>query len=74
MQNAMATEQQFVKEEIAKVTVETAKQMCPQHWKDFLKDLNDVCNVGVSSHQYRTFCAIVVLSADKTSDDLNSLP
>ena len=69
MKNVMATEQQFVKEEIAKVTVETAKQMWSQHWKDFLKDLNDVCNVGVSSHQYRTFRAIVVLSTDKTSEN-----
>jgi hypothetical protein len=41
-------EKPFVKEKIAKVTVETAKQTWPQHWNSFLDDMSGVYSVGVS--------------------------
>ncbi len=41
-------ESNYVKEELAKITVETAKKMWPQVWKTFLSDLEELRQIGVS--------------------------
>ncbi len=38
----------YVKEALAKVTVETAKKMWPQRWESFLTDLGVLSKCGVS--------------------------
>ena len=45
----MPSDQSFLREAIAKVTVETAKQMWPQKWGSFMSDLRKVYEMGVSS-------------------------
>ncbi len=37
----------FVKEALARVTVETAKKMWPQRWDSFITDLGTVSKCGV---------------------------
>lgn len=39
----------FVKEALAKVTVETAKRMWPQRWDSFFVDLDTLSKCGVCS-------------------------
>ena len=45
------TDEAYVKEALARLTIETAKKMWPQKWETFMIDLNHICRTGVSSNE-----------------------
>ena len=40
----------YVKESMARLTVEVAKRVWPQYWESFLGDLDTLSQYGVSDH------------------------
>ena len=49
-QHVLPSEQEavYVKESLARITVETVKRMWPQHWPTFLSGLDSLTHCGVS--------------------------
>ena len=46
-QGMLQTDELFVKEAVARLTVETAKQMWPQLWSSFINDMAELYKIGV---------------------------
>ena len=58
----------FVKESLARITVETAKRMWPQYWQSFFSDMNTLTQYGVRT------CVWLPIRIPQLDSHLSSFP